>query len=197
MTVAEPIQITRLVAGIFEKLQIPYFVVGSLASSFHGIPRATADADLIADIKPKHVSPLLQNLQEEFYIDEERLLKAVQNHSSLNVIHLSTMFKIDIFILKDDPLSQEEMARREKYQVTDEAGQDLYIASAEDTILGKLQWYESAGAVSDRQWADVLGIMRVRSDSLDFDYLREAAGKKNLKDLLEKALNTAEISKNP
>ncbi len=120
MTIAEPVKITRMVAGVFEQLQIPYYVVGSLASSFHGIPRATADADLIADIKTKHIRQLLQKLKKEFYVDEERIQKAVHDHSSFNVIHLVTMFKIDVFILKSDPLSKAEMARRERYQVTEE-----------------------------------------------------------------------------
>ena len=191
MTIAEPIKITRMIAGMFEQLQIPYYVVGSLASSFHGIPRATADADLIADIKPKHIRQLSQMLKEEFYVDDERILKAVSSHASFNVIHLGTMFKIDVFIQKRDPLSKAEMARREKYQVTEEKGQELFIASAEDIVLSKLQWYQSGGCVSDRQWNDVLGVIQVCSDDLDYDYLVNTAEKRKLTSLLNKVLNAA------
>lgn len=196
MTIAEPVKITRMVAGLFEQLQIPYYVVGSLASSFHGIPRATADADLIADIKTKHIRQLLQKLKKEFYVDEERIQKAVHDHSSFNVIHLVTMFKIDVFILKSDPLSKAEMARRERYQVTEEKGQELYLASAEDTILSKLDWYQSGGCVSDRQWSDVLGVLQVCSNELDYEYLVNTARKKKLTDLMNKALNSAGIIEN-
>ena len=188
MNLAEPIQITRMIAVVFEKIRIQYYVVGSLASSLYGIPRATADADLIADIRQHHVHTLVQALQIDFYVDEDRIKKAVRQRSSFQAIHLQTMFKIDVFLSKDDDLSHEEMARREKFQVTEEKGQDLYLASAEDIILNKLHWYKSGGGVSERQWNDVLGVLRVLDKRLDLSYLRNRATKRGLLDLLEKAL---------
>ncbi len=190
---AEPVKITRMVADIFEQLEIPYYVVGSLASSFYGIPRATADADLVADIKPKNIRLLSQKLKEEFYVDEERIHKAVQDHFSFNVIHLITMFKIDVFIHRSDPWAQKVMDRRKRFQVTEEKGQELYLASAEDIILNKLEWYKAGGCVSDRQWTDVLGVVQVCSDRLDFEYLMDSAKKRQLADLLAKALKVAGI----
>lgn len=188
MTLAEPIQITRRIAVVFEKLKIPYYIVGSLASSLHGVPRATADVDLMADIKEQHLQSLFHALQNDFYIDEERIKKAVLDRSSFNVIHLSTMFKIDVFLSKNDDRSRDEMSRREKYQVTEEKGQDLYLASAEDIILAKLQWYKSGGCVSERQWNDVQGVLRIVDKRLDFIYLQDRAKKRGLKDLLDTAL---------
>ena len=196
MIIAEPVKITRLIAGIFEQLHIPYYVVGSLASSFYGIPRTTADADLIADIELKQVGPLSQKLKEEFYADEDRIQKAVRENSSFNVIHLVTMFKIDVFILKSDPLSKTEMDRRIRYQVTEEKGEELYLASAEDIILSKLEWYKSGGFVSDRQWTDVLGVIQVCSDNLNYEYLMNTAEKKKMTELVNKALNAAKIDEN-
>jgi len=193
MTMAEPVKITRMVACIFEQLQIPYYVVGSLASSFHGIPRATADADLVADIKPGHTRLLSQKLKEDFYVDEDRIQKAVQGRSSFNMIHLITMFKIDVFIQKSDPLAQKVMARRKRFQVTEEKGQELYLASAEDIILNKLEWYKAEDCVSDRQWNDVLGVIQVCSDNLDFEYLMDSARKRQLTDLVSKAFEMAGI----
>ena len=187
MTLAEPIQITRSIAVVFEKLKIPYYVVGSLASSLHGIPRATADVDLMADIKEQHLQSLCHSLQNDFYIDEERIKKAVLDRSSFNVIHLSTMFKIDVFLSKNDDRSRDEMSRREKYQVTEEKGQDLYLASAEDIILAKLQWFESGGCVSERQWNDVLGVLKIVDNRLDLIYLHDRAKRRGLKSLLDKA----------
>lgn len=188
MTLAEPVQITRRIAVVFEKLKIPYYVVDSLASSFHGIPRATADVDLIAGLKEQHIQSLVNSLQNDFYVDEDRIRMAILDRSSFNVIHLSTMFKIDVFLTKNDDLSREEMSRREKYQVTEEKGQDLYLASAEDIILSKLQWYKSGGCVSERQWNDVIGVLRIVDKRLDFVYLKDRAKRKGLEDLLEKAL---------
>jgi len=192
LTLAEPIQITRRIAVVFEKLKIPYYIVGSLASSFHGIPRATADVDLIADIKEPHVQSLFQSLHNDFYVDEDRIRIAILDRSSFNVIHLSTMFKIDVFLSKNDDLSREEMSRREKYQVTEEKGQDLYLASAEDIILSKLQWYKSGGCVAERQWNDVLGVLRIVDKRLDFIYLQDRAKKRGLISLLDKVF--AQIS---
>jgi hypothetical protein len=188
VTFAEPIKITRKLVVIFEKLKIPYYIVGSLASSLYGIPRATADADMIADIRKNHVHPLIQDLQKDFYIDEDRVKEAIQKRSSFNIIHLQTMFKIDVFLTKDDDCSHEEMARREKFQVTEERGQDLYLASPEDVILNKLHWYESGGRVTERQWNDVIGIVRVLDKRLDVKYLKNKATKRGVINLLEKAL---------
>lgn len=188
MTLAEPVQITRRIAVVFEKLKIPYYVVGSLASSLHGIPRATADVDLIANIKKQHVQSLFHSLQNDFYVDEDRIRMAILDRSSFNVIHLSTMFKIDVFLSKNDDLSREEMSRREKYQVTEEKGQDLYLASAEDIILSKLQWYKSGGCVSEKQWNDVKGVLRIVDKRLDFIYLKDRAKKKGLISLLDEVL---------
>ena len=187
MTLAEPVQITRKIAVVFEKLKIPYYVVGSLASSLHGIPRATADVDLIADIKDQHVQSLFHSLQNDFYVDEDRIRMATKDRSSFNVIHLSTMFKIDVFLSKNDDRSRDEMSRREKYQVTEEKGQDLYLASAEDIILAKLQWFESGGCVSERQWNDVLGVLKIVGKGLDLIYLQDRAKRRGLKTLFDKA----------
>lgn len=195
MTLAEPVQITRTIAVIFEKLRIHYYVVGSLASSLYGIPRATADVDLIADIRQHHIDSLVQLLQKDFYVDKDRIKEAVRQQSSFQAIHLSTMFKIDVFLSKDDDHSHEEMARRTKFQVTEEKGQDLYLASAEDIILNKLQWYKSGGGVSERQWNDVLGVLRVLDKILDFNYLKNSATKRKILDLLEKAIKQEEAEK--
>lgn len=192
MILAEPIQITRMVAETLEKFRIPYYVLGSLASSFYGIPRATADMDLIADIRQHHVQTLVQALQSNFYVDEDRIKKAVKQRSSFSIIHLQTMFKVDVFLSKDDDLSQEEMARREKFQVTEKKGQDLYIASAEDVVLNKLQWYKSGGVVSERQWNDVWEVVMLSYNRLDLHHLRNRATKRGVSKLLEKALKQAE-----
>ena len=121
MILAEPIQITQLIANVFDRLKISYLVGGSLASSLHGIPRATQDVDMVADLKPQHVTPLVKALEAAFYIDANQIREAIQHGSSFNVIHLDTMFKIDIFVLQDDPASREEMSRRELYKLSEES----------------------------------------------------------------------------
>ena len=191
MILAEPIQVTQLLAKVFDRLQIPYLVGGSLASSLHGIPRATQDVDMVAGLKPKHITPLVKALEAAFYIDAGMIQEAIQHGSSFNVIHLDSMFKIDIFVLQDDPASREEMTRRELYKVSVESEQGLFLATAEDIILRKLLWFQLGGGSSERQWIDVLGVLQVQKEKLDYSYLQRGARQKGVANLLEQAFKDA------
>ena len=181
------------VARVLEDLRVPYAVGGSLASSMHGIPRSTQDGDLVADLRAEHVQPFLAAVADTFYVSPERVLQAVQRRSSFNLVHLKTMIKIDVFVLKADPLSLQEMARRQVLPVPGEPGTTLHVASAEDTILQKLLWYENGNRVSDRQWTDVLGVLKVQRADLDFTYLKEWARQAGVEELLAKACEEAGI----
>lgn len=180
---------TRVVRAL-EDLGVSYLVGGSLASSVHGIPRASEDADLVADLRPEHIAPLVAKLRPEFYVDEERASTAVQRRASFNVIHLQTMFKVDLFVLKDEPFAREEMRRRQRLELPSGT---LEVASAEDTILQKLLWYRLGSGVSERQWRDVLGILKVKRGRLDLGYLRLWADEMDLQDLLDQALTSASL----
>jgi len=197
MILAEPIQITQRIAQEFERLHIRYLVGGSLASSLHGIPRATHDVDMVAEISSEHIPELVKSLESEFYIDAEMIREALQRQSSFNVIHLATMFKVDIFMLKPDVASQEEMTRREEYQISEAPDQTLFVASAEDVIVHKLYWYQLSGGKSERQWNDVLGVLQVQQGQLDRVYLERAAQQRGVRDLLEQAVKDAEMREMP
>ena len=185
MTLAEPVRITQQIAQIFERLQIKYFVGGSLASSLHGIPRATQDVDIVVDLSLKQAPQFVKALEKEFYIDEEMIREAIQRYASFNVIHLATMFKVDIFILKPNATSQEEMARRDRYSISGEPTEAVFLASAEDIILHKLYWFQLGGSVSERQWNDVLGVIQVQAEQLDYGYLERAAEERGIGHLLK------------
>ncbi len=193
MILAEPVQITRQIAQEFDRLKIKYFVGGSLASSLHGIPRATHDVDMIADIKEEHIPILVKALESDFYIDTDMIRDAIQHCSLFNVIHLNTMFKVDVFILKSDKVSQKEMVRREQYQITDDPLHTLYLASAEDVILHKLYWFQLGDRVSERQWHDVLGVIQVQYETLDYHYLEQTAQNLRVGELLHQALKEADM----
>ncbi len=192
MILAEPIQITHRIAQEFERLGIQYLIGGSLASSLHGIPRATNDVDMVAAISYDHIPLLVKALETEFYIDADMIRDAIGRQSSFNIIHFDTMFKVDIFVLKSDIASQQEMKRRGQYQVSEIPGQTLFLASAEDVIVHKLYWYQLGGGISERHWTDVLGVLQVQKDQLDYPYLRQAAQLRGVFDLLQKALKDAE-----
>lgn len=195
MVLAEPVQITLQIAQEFDRLNIRYFVGGSLASSLHGVPRATQDVDIVADIKNEHVPQLINALIADFYVDADMVRGAVKQQTSFNIIHLATMFKVDIFILKSDKFSLEEMARRKQYQISDTPGQMLFLASAEDIIIHKLYWFQLGGSVSERQWNDVLGVIRIQHDKLDRSYLEHAAHQRGVRGLLHKAIKQSESKK--
>jgi hypothetical protein len=193
MTLSEPIQITQLITSVFEQLDIPYFISGSLASSLHGIPRATQDIDIVADLKSGQIVSFVEALEKDFYIDTDMIKEAIQRHSSFNIIHLATMFKADIFIFSDDPVSRLEMKRREAHQIIGEKKDVIFILSAEDVILRKLLWFKIGGEVAEKQWQDVLGVLEVQKTKLDTAYLVRKAGQMQVIELLKRAFNEAEI----
>ncbi|HSL82233.1 MAG TPA: hypothetical protein VLF66_05620, partial [Thermoanaerobaculia bacterium] len=152
---AETLRAALTVARALEALGIPYLVGGSLASSVHGIPRSTQDADLVADLEPDRVEDLVQALEGEFYVDEERVRDAVRRRASFNVICLRTMLKVDVFVLPDDEFHRTEMSRRRRLRLGEDPESAVEVASAEDTVIEKLTWYRLGGGVSERQWLDV------------------------------------------
>ncbi len=178
------------VVELFEELEIRYHVGGSLASSVHGIPRQTNDLDLVADLGLAEVDVMVDRLRDRFYIDSEMIRRAISRRGSFNLVHLGTGFKIDIFLLGPRPFDLAEFTRHGSHRI-ESFPRDLMIKSAEDTILRKLEWYRIGGEVSDRQWNDVLGILRTQGADLDLVYLRRWAVELVVEDLLERALHQA------
>jgi hypothetical protein len=177
-----------------ESLNVSYYIGGSIASSVYGIARATMDVDLVSELKQEHVKHLVQNLKKDYFIDEEMIIDAIKNNSSFNIIHLGTMLKIDVFIPKAGFFNKKVFERKRKESISQEPNSiQVFLCSAEDTILSKLEWYESGGSVSDRQWKDILGIIKVQDELLDKRYLIKWAEELGVKDLLEKAFNEGKM----
>lgn len=191
MTESDLVAALRPVTEAFDALGVRYYLGGSVASSAHGIARASLDADLVAALKPEHVDALVARLAAAYYIPENRLRSAVASRSSCNLIHLATMFKIDVFVSKGRPFDL-EAADRARPQAIDEAEDaPLFpVASPEDIVLAKLEWFRLGGETSERQWWDVVGVLRVAEDA-DRAYLRRWAAALSLADLLERALADA------
>jgi hypothetical protein len=191
---SQPTTVTLLVTGILERLGVRYAIGGSLASSLHGVFRASVDADLLADLRAEHVEPFTRALGDGFYRDETAMLRAIELRRSFNVIHLDSMFKIDVFIPKNRDFDEAQLQRRVVHAIATDPDRTAFVASAEDTILAKLDWYRAGGGVSEQQWRDVLGILEVQSSTLDRDYLRSMAPSLNVSDLLERALTESSDS---
>ena len=108
---SEPIQVIAKLAHAFDDQGIRYLVGGSLASSVYGVPRATQDVDLVAEVGLAHIEALTNALAKDFYLDADMIREAIKRRGSFNVVHLPTMFKADVFITRDDAWSREEMSR--------------------------------------------------------------------------------------
>jgi hypothetical protein len=171
--------IGRLVRRL-EELGIPYMIAGSVASSHHGRPRATNDADIVIDPTPQALDGLVAALSADgYYVDAAIARHALRTRRLFNVIEPESAFKIDLIIRKERPFSREEFARRERH---DFAGLSVQIATAEDTILAKLEWARKAGG-SERQLDDVAGILQVSGARLDRAYLDKWAEALGVADL--------------
>ena len=188
MPTSEPIEVTLAVTSILERLGIEYLVGGSLATSLHGIPRATLDVDIVADLRMTHLDPFVSALQESFFVDADMVRDAIRRRATFNILHLATMFKVDVFVAGADDLLSTELARKQRVRVLEEPQSDLFVASPEDMVLQKLIWYRKGGGISDRQWGDIVGVIETQGERLDMAYLRLWATRKGIADLLDRVL---------
>lgn len=180
------------VVRVFEELGVRHYVGGSFASSAHGVARASLDVDVVADLQRQHVTLLVTRLQHAYYIDEARVVAAVESRRSFNLIHLATMFKIDVFVARERPFDREALGRARREAIDDAPNSpEVLVASPEDTVLAKLEWFRAGGEVSERQWADVIGVLRLGGPNLEADYLRRWAEALGIADLLDRALAEA------
>ncbi len=182
------------VVEALEKLGVPYYIGGSVASSAYGVARTTMDVDLASPLLLQHIRPLAQMLKDTYYLDVEMIREAISRSSSFNLIHLGTMFKIDVFLPRRSPHETEAFARRRRDSLAAEHGAaEVYLLSPEDVVLKKLSWFRSGGEVSENQWKDIRGVLQVQRSVLDIGYLRRWAGELGTGDLLEKALREADL----
>lgn len=187
LMISDPISLALDVASILEAFDIPYLVGGSIASAILGEVRATQDIGLVADLGREKVSQLIQSLLPRFYVSKAAVLDAIYYRRSFNLIDNESLGKIDIFVLQDEPFNQAEFERRTPVVVRP-PNQTLVLPSAEDIILQKLSLYRQGGKVSDQQWRDVLGVIKVQAETLDYGYLNHWAEELRLSELLNQAL---------
>lgn len=175
------------VADALDAIGVPYYLAGSVISSLHGVARATADVDVVAALRPPHVAPLMERLADDFYADADAITDAIRRRAMFNVIHLATMMKVDVYIAGTE-FDASAMSRHLAKSLDDMPdARQFSVATAEDVILHKLTWFRDGGQVSDRQWGDIVGVLRVQRD-IDLAFLRDWAARLEVTDLLERAL---------
>jgi hypothetical protein len=174
------------VLDALRQMGVRHFVGGSIASSAHGVPRASIDVDVVAELLPAHAEPLAVSLRAAYYVPEARLVASIAQRASFNVIHLETMVKVDVFVSRGRPFDRRALDRARPAPL--EGGGAILVSSPEDTLLAKLEWFRRGGETSERQWTDVRGLLLAGRD-LDRGYLSENAGELNVTDLLRRALD--------
>lgn len=164
----QPALLLETIASALDENGITYMVVGSFASAFHGVPRTTQDLDIVIDPTAAALERLVTGFDPmRFYVDADTARDALRRRTMFNVIEMATAWKVDLVIRKARPFSIEELQRRQRATIL---GIDVATATAEDTIVSKLEWAKAGG--SDRQLDDVAGIMRVQPN-LDIQYIED------------------------
>ncbi|MCR9296041.1 MAG: hypothetical protein NXI32_25275 [bacterium] len=176
------------VARALQSVGVRFYVGGSVASSFHGALRSTMDVDLVCELLETDVPQFLDEIGTDYYASEPAILEAIRRKSCFNLIHLPTSFKVDVFISRQRSFDLQALSRAQQGSLGGSPGFALPIASPEDVIVIKLEWYRLGGEVSERQWGDVSRLIRLLGDTADIHYLREAASSVGVADLLARLL---------
>ena len=150
-----------------EHAQVSYMLTGSVASSAHGIPRATRDLDIVIAPTREQLLALIQQFpSSHYYADEQQALEAFINKSQFNVIDFATGWKVDFIVAEDSEYSRAALRRRRLLEI---GGNAVYVASAEDVLIAKLRWAKRSA--SDRQLQDAAGILSTQAGDLDSAYV--------------------------
>ena len=177
------------VVAAFRAVGIQHYIGGSIASSFHGAARATMDVDVVCDLAEEQIAAFIKHFDRSFYISETAVRDAVRRKSCFNLIHLPTSFKIDIFVSRGRPFDTDAMRRACSQVLGDQRLVEVPIATAEDSIVSKLEWYRLSDETSERQWDDVSRLIKLLGDTADIAYLENAAKSLGISDLLRRLLD--------
>jgi hypothetical protein len=191
MWIQDSISLAGELHQLFESINIPYYVSGGVASSIHGEPRSTRDLDLVISVQPDQIDLLVTTLETARYYCPAGAVEDLKRgfEQMLNITHTETIANADLYITDGSPFAVSQMARR---ILPDLDGiPPFWVASPEDTILQKLRWGQSSQ--SEKQWRDVLGILKLQAQSLDYTYLIEWAEHLDLVDALSQALTEAGV----
>ncbi len=174
------------ITEIFEKLNISYYIGGSLASAVYGMQQLVQDIDIVVELLPAQIPQLVRLLQTDYYIDQQDIYIAIQDNKKITIMHLNTFLLIDI-IVPYSSLFEEEVKSRIKRQILDEKIHPLPLSSPEDIILIKLFHHGKNSFFPDDQWNDILGVCKVQEPALDLIYLEKWAAHLHITHLLEQA----------
>ena len=191
MPVAGPFDLVCRMAEILDDLGIPYALGGSMASSLLGEPRSTVDVDIAVRLDGDSGESLIERAGSWFYVQVETARDAIRNHSAFNLVDTTSALKVDLFVVGEGLLDRMQLERRVRMNVPG-ARDGIWVTAPEDQVLRKLDWFRQGASLSDRQWRDVVGILRVHGRSMDLEYLTATARAVGLREELAAALREAE-----
>ncbi len=165
--------VVNSVVRVLEDLDSNYYIGGSVASVWYGSMNLTREVAFVADLAEEKAGAFVVALQEDFYVDDLAARRAVRAQRSFNLIHFETTWKVDVFVQQKDGWAKQKMQRRERKPLDEGAdAPQVYLSSAEDIILQKIHWFQKGGGISDQQWNDLLNVLKVQAERLDYTYLR-------------------------
>jgi hypothetical protein len=174
------------VSNALRRLGVAHYVGGSIASTFHGAIRSTMDVDLVCDLTIEKVDEFLAAFHDDFYVSGPAVREAVARHGCFNVIHLPTAFKVDVFVGRGRLFDRAAMVRAMPATLGEVDGFTVPIATAEDSIIAKLEWFRLGDEVSQRQWDDVSRLAKLHGETLDMAYIRRMAESVGVDDLIDR-----------
>lgn len=173
------------VGELLDAIGVEWAVGGSIASTAYGEPRSTNDVDIVAALEHLHVPLIEKRLGGLFYVDGEMIRSAITSHESFNLIDERTFIKVDVFVPDRGPMGLGQLERRRALPIS--VHQYIQILGPEDVVLQKLRWFELGGRQSERQWRDIVEVLRISGAGLDRDYMRDVARQASLVELLQQA----------
>lgn len=174
------------VIDALDQVGIPYMLVGSYSSNVYGVPRATQDADMVLQLKNEPISAVARLLGSDLKLDPQMSFETVTATMRHIVLHTDSSFKIELFLLSDDPHDQRRFVRRRPAQL---AGRTVYLPSPEDVIITKLRW--SKGGNRSKDVNDVVNVLAVQAGALDLAYIRDWTDRHGTRELFERLLAVA------
>ncbi len=178
-----PFGVLQDVIERLDKIGVDYFLVGSLASMYYSRPRFTNDIDLVVQISASKARLIEEQFPlEDYYCPPIEVIRdEIIRRGSFNLIHQDTGIKVDLLLDKGTDFYLSEFTRRKKVKLSPSF--EAYIASAEDVILKKLDFYNEGR--SEKHISDIQEILA--STDVDLKYLEFWVKKMNLSEAWLKA----------